>query len=91
MEKKIETKIVTAFMFSHSDNLNPSIKCHGSNTPSPPPPTPPLHITGTVDRVPKPNMQLSFFFVFCRWNLSATYPIKVHDLMGTSTHFPFLL
>ena len=32
MERKIETKIVTALMFSHSDNLNPWIKCHGSNT-----------------------------------------------------------
>ena len=32
-----------------------------------------------------------FFFVFCRWNLSPSYPIKVHDLVGASTHFPFLL
>ena len=45
----IETKIVTALMFSHSDNLKPWIKYHGSNTFSPP--TLPLHITGTVNRI----------------------------------------
>ena len=41
MKRKIETKIVTALIFSHSDNLKPWIKCHGSNTPSPLPPPPP--------------------------------------------------
>ena len=37
MDRKIKTKIVTALMFSHSDNLKTWIKCHDSNTPSPPP------------------------------------------------------
>ena len=45
------------------------------------PATPPMHITGAVNRVLYPNMQL-FFVVFCRWNLSPSYPIRVHHLVA---------
>ena len=51
MERKTETKIVTALMFSYSGKLKTWIKCQGSNTP-PPPHSPPLHMTDSVD-VPK--------------------------------------
>ena len=93
MERKVETKIVTALMFSHWDNLKTWIKCHDSNTPSPPPPKPRRYISLALS-IEFSNQICNFLFfvvVFCRWNLSPSYPIKVHDLVGASTQFPFLI
>ena len=39
-QRKIETKIVTALIFSHSGNLKNGIKCQGLNYKPPPPPHP---------------------------------------------------
>ena len=92
MERKIETKIVTVLMFSHSGNLklgsNARVRITQSLPPTPPPP-PPLHITGSVNQEDVPNKICDFliFLVFCRWSLSPSYPIKVYDLVGASTQF----
>ena len=74
MERKIETKIVTVLMFSHSGNLK-----LGSNA----------RVSGSVNQEDVPNRICDFlnFLVFCRWNLSPSYPIKGYDLVGTSTQF----
>ena len=90
MERKIETKIVTVLMFSHSGNLKLGSNARVRITPPPPPP---LHITGSLNQEDVPNRICDFlnFLVFCRWNLSPSYPIKVYDLVGASTQFYVLL
>ena len=100
MERKLETKIVTALMFSHSGNLklgsNARVRINPLPLPSPFPPLPyppPLHITGSVNQGDVPNRICDFLnvLVFRRWTLSSSYPIKVYDLVGASTQFSVLL
>ena len=95
MERKLETKIVTALMFSHSGNLklgsNARVRINPLPLPSPFPP--PLHITGSVNQGDVPNRICDFLnvLVFRRWTLSSSYRIKVYDLVGASTQFSVLL
>ena len=56
MERKIETKIVTALLFSHSD------KCHGSNTPSSPHPAAAYH--WCCESSSQTKYATFFFFLF---------------------------
>ena len=96
MERKIETKIVTVLMFSHSGNLklgsNARVRINPLPLPSPSPP-PPLPITGSVNQGEVPNRICDFLnvLVFCRWTLSPSYPIKVYHLVGASAQFSVLL
>ena len=91
MERKIETKIVTVLMFSHSGNLKLGSNARVRINPSPFPP--PLHITGSVNQGEVPNRICDFLnvLVFCRWTLSPSYPIKVYHLVGASAQFSVLL
>ena len=93
MERKIETKIVTALMFSHSGNLKLGSNARVRINPLSLPPTPPLRITGSVNQGEVPNRICDFLnvLVFCRWTLSPSYSIKVYDLVGASTQFSVLL
>ena len=104
MERKLETKIVTALMFSHSGNLklvsyarvriNPLPLLTPFPLPFLPLPyPPPLHITGSVNQGDVPIRICDFLnvLVFRRWTLSSSYPIKVYDLVGASTQFSVLL
>ena len=89
MERKLETKIVTALMFSHSGNLKLGSNARARINPLPLPSPSPLHITGSVNQGDVPNRICDFLnvLVFCRWTLSPSYPIKVCDLVGASTQF----
>ena len=87
MERKLETKIVTALMFSHSGNLKLGSNARARINPLPLPSPSPLHITGSVNQGDVPNRICDFLnvLVFRRWTLSSSYPIKVYDLVGAST------
>ena len=98
MERKIETKIVTALMFSHSGNLkrgsNASVRINPLPLPSPFPPLPRcISLVLSIRGKSLTNRICDFLnvFVFCRWTLSPSYPINVYDLVGASTQFSVLL
>ena len=57
MERKIETKIVTALMFSHSGNLKLASNARVRINPLPLPSPPPLQIPGSVNQGDVPNKQ----------------------------------
>ena len=81
----METKIVTALMFSHSDNLKPWIKCHGSNTPIPPHPAAAYHCQSS-----SLTEYATLFFCFLSMEFIAELPYKSPRLSGCFHTFSFL-
>ena len=81
-------------MFSHSDNLKLGSNARVRIPPPPPPPPPPPHrcisLVLSIEFSNRICNFLSFFFVFCRWNLSPSYPIKVNDLVARVLSHIFL-
>ena len=90
MERKIETKIVTALMFSHSDNLKPWIKCHGSNTPSSPHPAAAYLWYCQSSSLTEYATFFFLFFCFLSMEFIAELPYKSPRLSGCFHTFSFL-